>query len=228
MKTFKKEIAGIECVGVDSGNDEVAVVFFHGYGANMQDLLPLWQYWDNGKTNWYFPNGVLSMPMGYYEGRSWFSIDVEALERAMRSGVPRDFTTAVPVELEETLKRQELFLRELAQKHSKIIIGGFSQGAMCASHLAMKKDLNLAGLVLLSGNLLAEKLMPTGVKSLPFYQSHGTKDPVLSIAGARLLEEKLLSLNFQGKLFAFEGGHEIPMDVIRGVKNFLATIEEEA
>ncbi len=190
----------------------------------MQDLFPLWELWDNGTYNWYFPNGILALPMGHYEGRAWFSIDIEKLEQAIRNGEFRDMAGTVPPEFDLTLKQQEIFLHELAQKHKKIIIGGFSQGAMCASHLAMKSGLPISALVLLSGNLLAEERVPASAKGIPFYQSHGTRDPILPLTGAKLLENKLQALNFQGKLHVFEGGHEIPMKVIHEVKSFLQNL----
>jgi phospholipase/carboxylesterase len=224
MKPTLKNIAGMDTLCLENADAETAVVFFHGYGANMQDLFPLWELWHNGKYNWYFPNGILSLPMGYYEGRAWFSIDIEKLENAIRSGEFRDMAATVPPEFDLTLKQQETFLQELAQKHQKLIIGGFSQGAMCASHLALKPGLPISGLVLLSGNLLAEERVASAAKGIPFYQSHGTRDPILPLAGAKSLESKLLSLNFQGKLHVFEGGHEIPMKVINEVKTFLRTL----
>lgn len=224
MRPQLLNIANIETLHVGNADSETAVVFFHGYGANMQDLFPLWEMWDNGKFNWYFPNGILPLPMGYYEGRAWFSIDMEALDRAIRTGEFRDMAGSVPPELELTLKQQEHFLTELSKKHKKIIVGGFSQGAMCASHLALNPNLNLAGIVLLSGNLLAESKFPVQARGIPFYQSHGTKDPILPLKGAQLLEEKLKGLNFQGKLSVFEGGHEIPMKVITEVKSFLQSL----
>lgn len=224
MKPSLKNIAGIEALCIENADPETAVVFFHGYGANMQDLFPLWEMWDNGKFNWYFPNGILPLPMGYYEGRAWFSIDMEALDRAIRTGEFRDMANSVPPELDLTLKQQEHFLTELSKKHKKIVIGGFSQGAMCASHLALNPNIKLDGLVLLSGNLLAEEKFPKAAKAVPFYQSHGTRDPILPLNGAKLLEDKLKALNFQGSLHVFEGGHEIPMKVINEVKSFLCSL----
>ena len=95
---------------------------------------------------------------------------------------------------------------------------------MCASHLALKADLPLSGLILLSGNLVAQDRWPKSAKGIPFYQSHGTRDPILPVKGAKLLEEKLNALNFQGHLHTFEGGHEIPAKVIGEVKNFLDSL----
>lgn len=217
MKTSRVNIVGVECLEVIGDDPEVGVIFFHGYGANMHDLFPLWEMWHMDKFNWYFPNGVIPLPMGYYEGRSWFSIDVMELERAMREGRHRDLKNQIPPELETTLGMLENLVIELSKKHKTLILGGFSQGAMCASHLAMKESLRIDGLILLSGALLAEEKFPKAAKAIPFFQSHGTRDPILSIDGARDLEKKLHSLNFTGKLHEFDGGHEIPAQIIHDV-----------
>ena len=226
MKSQSETIAGIDCLTVKGQHAHTAVIFFHGYGANMHDLFPLWQMWHQEKFSWYFPNGVLPLPMGYYEGRAWFSIDIERLEQAIREGTHREMADAVPPEFDETLTRMSLFIKEVARTHSHVVIGGFSQGAMCASHLALKSDLNIDGLILLSGNMVASPRWPTNAKGMPFYQAHGSQDPILSLTGAKLLEEKLLACNFQGKLHVFSGGHEIPMSVINEVKAFLLQFNE--
>ncbi len=225
MKTSLASIAGLECLEVLGKDHDSAVIMLHGYGANMHDLYPLWELWHKDGLNWFFPNGPHSLNMGFYEGRAWFHIDVEALERAIREGRSRDLKVSVPLNFDDTLNRLELFILEVAKTHKKIILGGFSQGAMCSSHLAMRGSLPIDGLILLSGALVAQEKCPNSMGSsrsgIPFYQSHGTKDPILSLEGARDLEDKLHSLQFKGSLHPFTGGHEIPTMVIKDVKDFL-------
>lgn len=226
MKRELKTIQGVETIALESEGADTAVVFFHGYGANMHDLFPLWELWHRDRFDWYFPNGLQSLPMGYYEGRSWFSIDIEGLEKAMREGRHRELGSFVPPELQETLAQLEVFLLDVRKNHRRLILGGFSQGAMCASHLAMKESLKVDGLILLSGNLLAEGKFPPASRGIPFYQAHGSQDPVLGLEGARALEKKLQGLGFQGKLHVFQGGHEIPPQVVREVSDFLSQFTE--
>jgi phospholipase/carboxylesterase len=159
--------------------------------------------------------------MGPYAGRAWFSIDLEELDRAMREGRTRDLRKSIPPEFDSTLMILEKLVTELSTRHKTIILGGFSQGAMCASHLALRPSLRLDGLVLLSGALLAEERFPNEARGISFYQSHGLQDSILSVAGARDLEARLHSLQFQGKLREFPGGHEIPPSVLGEVKSFL-------
>ena len=221
MKSGLTNIAGVETLQVVGEDDSVGVIFFHGYGANMHDLFPLWELWHADKFNWYFPNGVHPLDMGYYEGRAWFSIDIEKLEKSIREGTPRDLKNSIPPEFDTTLTKLEHLVLEISKKHKTLILGGFSQGAMCASHLALKENLKIDGLVLLSGALLAEERFPKACRAIPFYQSHGKQDPILSIEGSRDLEQKLQSLNFKGVLHPFSGGHEIPPTVINEVRSFL-------
>jgi phospholipase/carboxylesterase len=224
MKSGQEILNGIECLTVKSDRSDTAVVFLHGYGANMYDLFPLWEVWHEEGFDWYFPNGVMSLPMGHYEGRAWFSIDIEKLERAIREGTHRDMGNTIPPEFDSTLSQLEGLLLILRPKYQRLILGGFSQGAMCSSHLAMRESLPLDGLILLSGALLANDKFPKAARAVPFYQSHGAQDPILPASGGRELEVKLQTLNFPGRLFVFNGGHEIPPTVIQGVKSFIHSL----
>ena len=95
---------------------------------------------------------------------------------------------------------------------------------MCASHLVMKKDLPITGLILLSGCVLAQSKYPNAARGIPFYQSHGTSDPILPLNGAKMLEEKLTGMDFKGSLHTFDGGHEIPPIVVNEVRDFISTL----
>lgn len=221
MKPSLLNIQGLETLHMPAPDSEVALVVLHGYGANMHDLFPLWEIWQKDNRNWYFPNGSIPLSMGPYGGRSWTSIDMAGLEKAMREGKHRDLSDFIPAEYDMSMSQLENFLLEIKAKHKKVVIGGFSQGAMCASHLAMSTKVSVDGLILLSGNLISQSKFPASAHGIPFYQSHGTQDPVLSLEGARALEKKLLSLGFTGELDVFSGGHEIPYQVIQGVTEYL-------
>lgn len=222
MKTSLQNIADLECLSAVSEKSDTVVVMLHGYGASMQDLFPLWEMWNKENLDWYFPNGPMKLPMGYYDGRAWFSIDIEKLEKAMREGVPRDLEGTIPPEFDQTILKLKNFILKLKEKYKKIIIGGFSQGAMCSSHLALMDELKIDGLILLSGSLIAESKFPARPHVIPFYQSHGELDPILPLDGARKLNLKLQGLGFKGEIDLFRGGHEIPLKVIEEVKSFLS------
>ncbi len=222
MKVNQENIQNVDCLTVRGEASHTAIVMLHGYGANMRDLFPLWELWHHEGFDWFFPNGLLSLPMGFYEGRAWFSIDIEELELAMREGRKRDLTLKVPLEFDETLKQLTQFISHLRPKYKRLVLGGFSQGAMCSSHLAFNKNLDLSGLILLSGGMIAESKFEKNQISIPFYQSHGSQDPILSIEGAKKLFELLSSSGMKGEFEEFRGVHEIPSKVIDRVKKFLS------
>ena len=75
---------------------------------------------------------------------------------------------------------------------AKVVLGGFSQGAMLACDTALREGPKLAGLVVLSGTLVAEAewaaLFPT-LRGTPVFQSHGTFDPLLPFQAAAMLRD---------------------------------------
>lgn len=225
-------IEGLDVLSVvkeklSTANEKIAVVMLHGYGANMHDLFPLWQHLDFEEFDWYFPNGLLTL--NSFGGRCWFPIDEEALEKAMREGRFREFRTIEPQGFSEAIGRLEIFLKALSRQYQNIILGGFSQGAMISSHLLLSDDVELHGLILLSGVLVNEKNFENQsdvkiekLRNLAFYQSHGVADPLLSLQGAKELESQLKSFEMRGDLETFQGQHEIPLHIIQSVRSFLS------
>lgn len=206
-----------------SGSSNKAVVFFHGYGANMDDLAPLQNYLDpKGVCHWYFPNGPVKIPFaGMWEGRAWFPIDMAELERAMQVGTHRRFSDKSPAEFLTSLSMMLETISELQKKHEHVIVGGFSQGAMLASHIASR--LPVEALVILSGTLLDQSGLAQNyhTRSVPFFQSHGDQDPLLGLGEAKALYESLETKGFKGLWAPFRGGHEIPEGTLRALGAFL-------
>ena len=108
----------------------------------------------------------------------------------------------------------------------RIVLGGFSQGSMLALDVALRTKRPLAGLVILSGTLLARDewipLMPTR-KGLRVFQSHGTEDPILPFTIAEGLRSALTDAGMNVTFTKFRGGHGIGPEVIRDLNAWLAT-----
>lgn len=218
-------IADLECLSLVPPSATKAVILFHGYGANMHDLFSLHEYLDpQGEWAWYFPNGPRRIPMGaMYEGRAWFDINVAALEAAMRVGTHRDLSKEVPDKFDEMIEHQIKFLKEIKLHFPKLVIGGFSQGAMCAAHIALRQPDSINGLMLLSSSLIALEKVPH-LKMPPnwtYFQSHGTQDGILSFHGAQALASKLMESGIHGEFHSFNGAHEIPMSTIDKAAEYL-------
>lgn len=203
---------------------ETAIVFFHGYGADAHDLASLSQaYRVPEAVDWYFPQGVLEVPIGpMMSGRAWFELRVSDFEGVAAGEIP---DTPISKADEKTLMGVVKWLNHLGGLYKRVIIGGFSQGAILTSHALYRLQFRPQGLVLFSGFLIAPSafLSVVDADKIPFFQSHGQQDPILKISGAKALFEKIKNLGLPGQWVEFTGGHEIPMGVIEKSQTFLTT-----
>ncbi len=225
---MRKQIGGFECIVENPGSSN-AVVLFHGYGADYSDLAPLADMMDpEGEWTWIFPNGPQTVDIGYaMTGRAWFPISVEDLQKAMMTGQAKDYSAAQPQGLDTILASLEVMIDDLKKEHSGLVLGGFSQGGMVASHLLPKAGEQLKGALLLSTVLLNQTQLQNsleGVTGKPFLQSHGSQDPVLSVAQGMALYQFLKKKGWQGRWAEFAGGHEIPPMVLNKSREFLKSL----
>jgi phospholipase/carboxylesterase len=100
---------------------------------------------------------------------------------------------------------------------------------MLTCDAVLHTDYPFAGLVQLSGNLLARSvwgpLMPDR-KGLPVFQSHGLQDDILPHIGAERLRDALSEAGLDTEWHSFRGGHEIPESVLRRLGPFLTKVLE--
>lgn len=205
-----------------SAPDALVVVCLHGYGADMRDLAPLAQELGTKRPiTWIFPDAPEVLEWG---GRAWFPIDVAAFEEAQRTGAPRDLSLREPPGLEWAREELQRFIAALGVPWERLVLMGFSQGAMLAVDLALRAEASPAGVAILSGTLVDKtktaELAPAK-KGLAFFQSHGSVDPILGFAQARALEKVLVEAGWKGQLRRFEGGHAIPQETLEGLKGWL-------
>lgn len=217
--------------GNGSGNGP-AVVLFHGWAAPGDDLVSLGEAIDAPPgTRFLFPEGPLSVNLMQGGGRAWWMINVEKLNQDFESGRPRNLSREVPAGL--ALARERIgTLLEDAQKTvgldpARTVLGGFSQGATLACDVALRTDLPLAGLALLSGTFLARDewlpLMPN-CKGLRVFQSHGTDDAVLPYFYAEQLRDFLTEAGVTVEWVGFPGGHEISEEILGRLGSFLKQV----
>jgi phospholipase/carboxylesterase len=221
-----QRIANLDCAYFPGEDGGPLVVFFHGYGADAWDLAPLSHELEVEGATWVFPNGTLEVPIGPgWTGRAWFQIDIAALEAAMALGQHRDLSSLRPAEMDKVLLEvQKLFQVLEPESYSRVIVGGFSQGAMLTAELVLSTPMKVDGVVLLSGPLLDQANWRAKAKArppVPFFQAHGTQDALLSFGGAQKLEQLLREAGWKGHLRAFRGGHEIPFQVLMELKAFI-------
>jgi phospholipase/carboxylesterase len=217
--------SNLEYLKKDNGAKKV-IFMLHGYGASMNDLFGLCDVIPTDqKYDWIFPNAPISVPLGgFIEGRAWFPINMQDLEKAMMSGSHRSFEDKCPDEFKSAVEIAKIFIDSIAQDYDEVIIGGFSQGAMVSSHLSSLGIEKQTGLMLLSATLIAKDMLMDNLEGktpVPFFQSHGKQDPVLNFAESMKLFELLKLNRFQGEFIPFDGAHEIPQVVITKASEYI-------
>jgi len=210
------------------GGDAPVVIFLHGFGAPGADLVPLADVLDvPARMRFIFPEGPLSLSFGPSDARAWWIIDFARIEADRAAGRVRDMSTEVPKGLALARERMLAFLKDLPRQlpieFSRTVMGGFSQGAMLTCDAVLQTDYPFAGLIQLSGNLLAQPVwgpLMSKRKGMPVFQSHGTQDEILPFIGAERLRDALTKAGLAVEWQSFRGGHEIPQSVLRALKMF--------
>ncbi len=232
----RMSLAGLDAVVAggtdrDGGGEGPVVVLLYGFGAPGEDLVSLSRVLAAPKgTRFVFPAAPLVLPFPGMDARAWWMIDMERMQNAMARGEVRDLTAQVPEGLTEARSQIDLFLTaiEATMKPSWLVIGGFSQGAMLSMDVALRTSRKLAGVILMSGTLLAEKEwlpLMSARKGLRVVQSHGTLDPILPFAIAERLRDEMKTAGLDVAFTSFRGGHEIPGQVIDGIGKFLESLK---
>jgi phospholipase/carboxylesterase len=176
------------------------------------------------------PQGPVSGPN---RGHAWWEVDLEARESALSVG-PRDLANDHPHGLATARQQFGQFLAAVTAEVKpgrtatrRIIIGGFSQGGMLALDWVLRGNQRVDGLALLSTSRLAlSEWQPQRerLRNLPVFLSHGASDRDLAFAAGERLRDFLLDSAAQLTWTPFEGGHEIPLVVWRGLRKFLAAL----
>lgn len=228
LNYLRKTSNNLEYLEVAGDSSSETIILLHGYGADAFDLLPLCQVFKKKPSpRWIFPFGNLNIPLAPgYVGKGWFPVNIEALTQTTN---PDELIKALPADIDGPCKTIEALIKELSIPYSKLIIGGFSQGAILATEVALKAEISCQGLIILSGILVYEKnWRPLAKKhsKLTFFQSHGHYDPLLPFFQAQKLSRLLIESGIKGDFYPFEGGHEIPQSILLLMRNYLESITE--
>lgn len=155
-----------------AGDPEGALVLMHGRGADEYDLFPLLDHLDpEQRLLGLAPRGPLSLPPG---GAHWYELG--------QMGKPPAET------FHPTFELASEWLDSIGVPMERIVLGGFSQGAMMAYALGLGAGRpRPAGIIALSGFLpevegfeydLSPPLPPIAI-------AHGTLDPVIGVDWGR-------------------------------------------
>ena len=224
------DIAGLRTTAVGNPDASLTLVLLHGYDMKPADLAPF-AHSIGIPAYFLLPQGPVSSPNGSH---AWWEVDLEARESALSVG-PRDLANDHPHGLAAARNQFGQFLAAVTAgaksgrtaASRKIVIGGFSQGGMLALDWVLRGNQRVDGLALLSTSRLAlDEWEPQRerLRNLPVFLSHGATDRDLAFAAGERLRDFLLESEAQLTWTPFEGGHEIPLVVWRGLRKFLAAL----
>ena len=223
-KLEARRIAGLDShVFVPDQEPKVVAVLCHGFGAPGDDLVPLAAQLLDG--NPYLlshlmiavPAAPLDLgPYGLPGGRAWWPVNIEQLSRETEQG---EIEKHKPPELPEARAQVNALIDEVMQETgvpiSKFVLGGFSQGSMIATDVALTRPEAPGGLIIWSGTLINRGDWESGaerLKDLPVVQTHGRNDPILSYSAAVQLREFLKSQGADLNFISFHGPHTITIE----------------
>ena len=216
--------------------EPLTVVLMHGYGAPGDDLVGIGGAIDApAGTTFLFPEapnalGDAAMMSLLGDARAWWQIDIGRYQRAIMQGTLDSLVHEIPDGMKEASEQLiamlDVYEGETKTPGERIVLGGFSQGSMLATDVALRTKRPLAGLVVMSGTLLAaSEWLPlmSSRKDLRVFQSHGTQDPILPFPLAERLRHVLEEAGMRVSFTEFDGGHGIPPEVMRDLGTWLKT-----
>ncbi len=200
----------------------VAVVLLHGFGASGDDLVSLAQALQRPQTRFFLPAAPLELAGG---GRAWWQID--AADRPRYITDAPDVAPAAPnPALAAARGAVQGVLRTALERYAptSLSIVGFSQGAMLALDVALAGAPAVTRVGVLSGALLvdaAARLEVARAGHPPVFISHGRDDHRLPFSGGERMKAALEAHGFPVTWRPFDGGHQIPRDVVSELSRFL-------
>lgn len=237
LRLQKTELGGltVRLVEAKEAKPELHLVLCHGYGAGGDDLVGLGAELLMGhpelasRVRCVFPEAPLSLDaLGAPGGRAWWHLDMTKL----MSRRPEDLEQRLreePEGLPEARALLDGMLKQLAAGTGipveKTVLGGFSQGSMLATDVALRAEVAPAGLAVLSGAPLCVDVWKERAatrREMPVFQSHGRQDAILPFAWGEAMRGILEEGGLTVTSLPFQGPHGIPGEVAGALSTWLA------
>lgn len=160
---------------------EGALVLLHGRGADERDLFPLLDALDpDRRLLGITPRGPLSLPPG---GAHWYRL----------GGIP----TPDPDTFFPTFEAAAAFLDALPVPIDRVVLGGFSQGAVMSWALGLGKGRPRPAAIMALSGFMPEvpgfELDLADLDAYPIAIAHGSLDPIIPVEFGRVAAERARS-----------------------------------
>ena len=162
-----------------AGAPEGALVLLHGRGSDEHDLFPLLDALDpERRLLGIAPRGPLALPPG---GAHWYAL----------GGIP----TPDPDTFFPTFEAASAFLDALPVPIDRVVLGGFSQGAVMSWALGLGAGRPRPAAIMTLSVFMPEvpgfELDLTGLEDYPIAVAHGSLDPVIPVEFSRAAAERV-------------------------------------
>jgi len=193
------------------------VIFLHGVGGSGRDMLGLAEGWrpSLGGVSFAAPDGPLGFDRG--PGRQWFSISgVTDENRPGRIAAARDaFDVTV---------RTELARHGFADRLDRVVLAGFSQGAMLALDAVMSGRWPVAGAISFSGRLASPTPLHPSLSTKVLLLG-GSADAIVPPVETERAAELMRSMGMDVRRHVFQGlGHSVSAEEADLARDFAVTV----
>ncbi|HEY1941106.1 MAG TPA: dienelactone hydrolase family protein [Roseiarcus sp.] len=201
------------------------VVFLHGYGADGEDLIALGDQWRG-----LLPNASFVSPhapercSGSPTGRQWFALSTTEPEDPRGADERWKGVVSAQPSIDAFLDEE---LARLGLDESRLALVGFSQGAMMALHVGLRRKRAPAAIIGYSGLLVGpDHLGEAGAargEHAPILLVHGDQDPVIPLEAMFIAMNDLAKAEIPSQWhLSFGIGHGIDGGGLRHGGLFLA------
>ncbi|MEO6382767.1 MAG: alpha/beta fold hydrolase [Nitrobacter sp.] len=160
------------------------VILIHGYGSNGDDLISLARMIQRLLPGAAFvaPNAPSQIPRMAAAHQWW---PIETFSMAERAAGAAAAAPALDAFITHELEQADL-------PSDRLLVIGFSQGTMMALHVGLRRSEPVAGIVGISGMLVAPECLPAEILSRPpVLLIHGTDDDVVPFRSMELASAAL-------------------------------------
>ena len=164
---------------LSNSKPDALVVLIHGYGSNGADLISLAAMMQPSLPGAAFvaPNAPSQIP-GMAAAHQWWPI--ETFSMAERAAGAQSAAPALDAFITEELAKTGL-------ASDRLLLVGFSQGTMMALHIGLRRPAPLAGIIGISGMLVAPERLDSDIQSRPpVLLIHGTEDDIVPFRSMEL------------------------------------------
>lgn len=218
QRPVRRPIAGPGFGPKDGGRPRWLCVLLHGIGADGNDLIALAPLLADvlPEARFLAPHGPEPCDMAPM-GRQWFSL-LDRSEAALAAGVRR---AAADVE-----GFAGGALADLGLGAERLILAGFSQGAMTALFAGLRRAASPAAILAFSGALIAPAALAAEIRCRPpVCLIHGDADEVVPADSATVAEKALAEAGVPVECHVLEGlGHGIDEAALALAADFLRRV----